>query len=737
VLKRDVRCELPIDRITKQSSFGHVVCKVLCCNTYLTRFLPILAVVLWPFIYFYRFVIPNHSFSLQTGNDFVPIYYKSKVYLLAWLAQGHFPLWSPSEGSGFPFYSNPFAQAFYPLNLPLVLFYRVLDGYSVSDHQIFTILGLSIFALGLYLWLSELVSSKRAVLLAVLLISVCFKLAEIIRFPNAIHTAAWMPWLMYGVTLAIWKERRPWAAVVLFISGIMILTAGYPYYAYYCLFLVPPYICLLLVPRTRMLVSSKEMPSIVAYRNALSWILAPLLGAALVCAPYLWHIKLLMDRVTDRAGGDYSFSTSHLFGFIDTIGSLLFPPAANYEGWYYFSMLGFFLIVLFVAGCFLEKKTRRQERNFVVLMLVWFLVISYISYGKQSYLFSFLWQYMPGFSSLRVWGRFSIVLLPIIALLIARSYEYLEFLLLDGHRSGERGPVLEKLLSVLVFTSLVVVVAQVFMIQFSVFTARWTISFRHFLGKEYWFVAATVLTTVTLGGVMFWSLRRGLSSPRLLALFFVILFASAVADLRPLGAIQRAKPADSNTSRRLQVDVGKNMYLSFSTPRRNQLGYVSLTPIFSVGLGGNWFFHDYVVFHQRVFSGIRSGPVINPKELIPFRELMGMDNAQRFFLSKSLDHKSIKSFVQDALSTQQKLQPKVIVKEYNGDRLRVVALLPKAAYFSFIDNWSPGWRAMVNGSEVEMKKLFGTFKSLHLPKGKSRVLFEYCPFSRDLPFLIN
>ena len=107
-------------------------------------------------------------------------------------------------------------------------------------------LGISIYGLGLYLWLSKLVSNRCAVVFSVLLVSVSFKLAELMRFPNAAHAAAWMPWLLYGATLAMHAEKRRAAAVILFVSGVMILTAGYPYYVDHCLFLVLPYVSFIL-----------------------------------------------------------------------------------------------------------------------------------------------------------------------------------------------------------------------------------------------------------------------------------------------------------------------------------------------------------------------------------------------------------------------------------------------------------------------------------------------------------
>jgi len=79
-------------------------------------------------LYLFRYVFPINGQYTAVGNDFILLYYKYKVYLLACLADFHFPLWSPAEGAGYPFYTNPFAQAFYPFNLWLVVWYKISGG---------------------------------------------------------------------------------------------------------------------------------------------------------------------------------------------------------------------------------------------------------------------------------------------------------------------------------------------------------------------------------------------------------------------------------------------------------------------------------------------------------------------------------------------------------------------------------------------------------------------------------
>jgi hypothetical protein len=243
------------------------------------------AAFLWPAIYLCRDIISIRGTYTAIGNDFGGLYYGYKAYLLAGLAQGHFPLWSPSEAAGYPFFSNPFAQAFYPLNLLLIPYYILAGGYSVMDHQIFTVLGLCIFSLGLYLWLRLILPNPRAALWGVLIMSVSFKMTEIVRFPNAVHSAAWYPWILYAVTKLFLsktnKETLLNAAIFIF-SVVCLCTAGYPYYIYYSVFLFPVYFCIFLWPFLgRQLFGNMKFQ---IKRGIISTIAASTI-AACICAP--------------------------------------------------------------------------------------------------------------------------------------------------------------------------------------------------------------------------------------------------------------------------------------------------------------------------------------------------------------------------------------------------------------------------------------------------------------------
>ena len=85
----------------------------------------IAVIACWPFVFLYAYTFD----IVSIGNDFDE-FYSWKPYLLTMLRHGVFPLWSPTESCGYPFFSLSIPlQAFYPLNLGYYLYYRLLRAF--------------------------------------------------------------------------------------------------------------------------------------------------------------------------------------------------------------------------------------------------------------------------------------------------------------------------------------------------------------------------------------------------------------------------------------------------------------------------------------------------------------------------------------------------------------------------------------------------------------------------------
>jgi len=676
---------------TKENNLIHTTHEPhkLPCKMY--KFLLSAGVFCWPVLYLFNHVFTINGKYTTIGNDFIGLYYKYKIYLLAHLANFNFPLWSPSEGAGYPFYANPFTQAFYPLNLLLVVWYKISGSYSPLDHQVFTILGLSIFALGLFMWLRLLNNNIRAVVFAVLVMSISFKMTEILRFPNAVHTAAWYPWILYTLTKIMLnrslKNTAMWG-ILLTVFMMCFFTGGYPYYIYYGLFLFGPYILIFFIRKLRLQFFGNRQ---IHWRRAFTMLTVAVGVALLLCGPYFLAIGRLMAETANRAGRDFSHSTLHLFTLTDTIGSLVYPPAAQAEGWYFFSITALLIIVLYM----LSGRTTLGVKLFFV---IWLGVITYISYGRNSYLFILLWKFMPGFSSLRTWPRLNIILVPIFAWMLSLAWVHFE-------SAGTR----KRLSTILIIamTYAAILGTQLYFYLNKIQDAYWPTYFRNVLSQDTKFIYfGAVGFVVVLLFVIF-----GRKYTRFLPAMVVVVVLAAAIEMWPVGSQQWAVPGKRN-HQRFHLDAARLNEASFSFRRTDFENTIALGPSFSVGVIDDWYLSRYIKFLKETEGQLEAR-----------RMLLGIEDGTKVFFSASIEHPTIESFLADALRYRSLGR----MLSYTGDELLWEIQIPVEGYLSFIDNWYRGWKVFVDDKETEMELLFGTFKSVHLATGRHCIRFSYQP----------
>ncbi len=693
--------------------------------------------VLFPILFLYPYVTTIAGHNVTLGNDFGPFYYVYKTYLLDFLSNGHFPLWSPSEGAGYPFFSNPLAQAAYPPNLLMALIYRINEGYTRLDHQIYTAAAICWFSLGLYAWLRSLNVEKRYALFAALTMALSYKMTELLRFPNAAHEAAWYPWILLALTklfsAANWKTTGKWATG-LFISLVCLFTAGYPYYVYYLPFMAAPYLIFMLVPRVRSILFRIEKPE---WRRFLIGFCTAALFAVLVCGPYLYQMAQTIAQTSGRSGDDFQHATMYPFDFQDTVESLVYPPAARPEGWFYFGTLGLTLMVLYLAHLHRNDNPgedvviqNRRSWPVKVALLGWLIFLSYLSYGEQSYLFLLFYKILPEFSALRGWGRLSITLLPGLALLMAFALGDFESRFTSPART------FRKLQS---DTWIPLCVLALSSLGFQIF------EFTRGITDEYWelyFIPRTGYLMQTVANVFG---RNVIPDPKtlsawfsysyiafsLLSIAFVLVLLMKrdcfttqhknwmLAGLGLFSALNLwcggAWLWNNGFSPREERKLGnfqRMMSPALSTPRKNEDSTLTLSPSFSVGSPPKWHYGRYQDFYNQ-FAGESSAR----------DELLGVTDGKRFFFSESISQTSIASFLLD--SHRYKIKP--VIHEYTGDSLLVEVTVPVSGYFTFIDNWDENWKARVDGKPVEIKRLFYTFKSVSLDAGRHEIAMAYCP----------
>ena len=580
----------------------------------------------------------------------------------------------------------------------------------------FAIIGVSIFALGLFYWLKLINANIRAVIFGVLVISVSFKMTEILRFPNAVHTAAWYPWILYGLTRIILSRSVRDAvisAALLCFFLICFCTAGYPYYVYYSVFLFVPYLFVFLIrPLRAQLVGAQP----VCWRRVVIALTIVGFITGIICIPYLSSIKNLMAQVADRSGRNYEYSVWHQFSFEDTVGSLVYPPAAQSEGWYFFSITALLIILLYLFTKSADKSPSgsyfSREITVKIFFVLWVGIISYISYGKNSYLFTFLWKYMPGFSSLRTWGRLNIILLPILAWLLSLAFNRFENIIFDSVQMENKGFCKKnQVILTLVLSYVIILCIQLYLILNKVYDIYWKEYLRLSSYNTLWFLYLGSSAFVVILLILIVAGKFVLKSVKVLTIIVFLLIISAVFEMWPIGTHTWTYTGKSLNGR-MRLDVDRINQASFDFSRIDGRDSISLTPVFNAGILPNWYFDRYVKFLEKNSDNLQARKI-----------LLGVIGKQRVFFSMSIDYKTIEDFLNDSL--QYKNHGHLL--SYTGDELQWQIQAPVSGYISFIDNWDKGWKAFVDGQEAKIELLFGTFKSVAVKEGYHQIKFIYKP----------
>ena len=561
-----------------------------------------------------------------------------------------------------------------------------------------------------------------------LTISISYKITEILRFTKAVHTAAWYPWILFAITKIFCADNMQLTlkyAALLIIFYICLITAGYPYYVVYSVFLISPYILFFII---RKLNSYFFYDKIEYLAKKICVLIVAFIIVLIITFPYFLKVNSLMKQTTDRAGNNFEYAANVKYGISDTIGSLIYPINTQPGGWYYFGIFNFLLVLSFFSF-------KNNKRLISIFFLGWLFFIVYITYGKDSYLFKFLWNYMPIFSSLREWPRLNIILLPILSLILALSFDefYNSFILKNCSLTELK----TKFQKILFFGAIIILIQLIWLIKIK-YHAEWKL---YYIDLRFGFLLnlpAEKWQEVMALPDFFVKFFLNLNINKIAVLFGMLYILSAVLSLIIFYAIYKYKikkiklaililliftsidnfligpwlwsAQRKNTSRHILQINEKNMR-SFNVPRIDKYYTLSHTDEFNAGIVGNWYFDRYVKFRNKYRS----------TEEEAYKKLMGVIDGKKIYFSKKIDYSTIKEFLDDSKNVNYKVN----VLYYDGDVLKLELFCEAPGYLSFIDNWDNSWKAYVNNVEKQIELLFGTFKSVYISEPKNIVVFEY------------
>ena len=691
------------------------------------RWSPITIVAIWPFIFHYRLVLPIGGRFQRIGNDFDALYYAYKPYLLAGLADGHIPLWMPQEAGGFPFVLNPFAQALYPGNLVALPLARYLGYWGPLEHQRFTVLAVSLLALALYLILRKLTLGPLAAALAVLIVSSSYKVSETLRFPNATHAIAWACVALLAIVhlrVAQSTRRRLFFSLLLTVATICMATAGYPYYLFYFFLLLPPFLLWI------------EFGSPDGYRSGrvrsrtFLALVTGAIGIALIAvAPYLTGMQRLLEQTSDRGGGNWDYSTQHRFGIWEYAGSIVVPPTSSPEGWFYFGTAG--VVVIGLAWLILWRERRLgQHARRIAMTCVWFAWIIFFGLGASNPVFRFVWETVPLVDTLRVWPRINIFLIFPLAILLGFSIQVI------ADHARDEAPHLSQAAAPMLLPA--IVAALVLLLQLGLALTRpMSADFVQNMPKYYdapterehilWtLLVVDLLALTSLSTRLFRA--SSVKRQRLLmasCVTFVAIWLVQIHGAQTTSWMWVLPDGFEENVDAERLPIGRTELMP--TIARDALAATRLPPTdnpvfhprhpWSTAVYANWHYRRYFQFLSDVSIDEATKS-----------QLLGVTSSTRFFLIRSQvgsdPHRPGESDLLPLLEHD--------VVFYDGSRLVVDVNTDTAGELVFADNWDENWSATVAGHRSQVNLAFGTFKSVHIPEGRSRVVFSYCPFSQPV-----
>ena len=685
--------------------------------------------IIIPFIYLF----PHTLRLIEMGNDFELLYFAYKKYIFEFIQIGHLPLWSPSEAGGYSLIFNPFAQYFYPLSWLLYFFSFIIGDLSKYTYLIYTILGVSIYNVGQYLWLKRLGLDIKYCFFATLITCFGLKINEILRFPNAIHTFAWFSWILYGMTLSIKVENNIKSSLILFVSTILILTAGYPYYIFYGFLLFGSYFIFISFYRVK-----KEIYKNDTIHNNLYLffynVLPPFL-ALLIVFPWLEGIKEVMDITRDRNIQDITFSYILDSNFIDQLGSWIFPPISLAEGWYYFGTLMTVLFIFYIINFLLSKNKQSLEKYFLTFFIIFFLFNYQFSAAENSYLFKIIWEKFDLLKNFRAFSRINILLIPLFAVLFCFVLKLIEE---KKHN-----------INFLITTSLAavfIILLQIYIIEISDiknhYWKTWqerrllygsikfsSIAFIFNLYNHYIYSISLIISLIIFN---FLKIRK---SKKLLPLLVVIL-VSGVLFL--LSNIQWAIPYKFYDS---------NNYNLLSKKPLDDINDAFLSPRVVTEVKGNTYFRNFRKFNINYFDNFgldkhtklidkyfkRNGNLkdgLDQETIKKINQFWGLNDNNKIFFTKKIGYLTIEKFINDVnfLKNNKDVFISMEIINYNGDEIDIDLKTNIDGFLTFVDNWSPGWKVYVNNKEKSIIKVLETYKSVKINTGYNKIKFKYEPW---------
>jgi len=351
-----------------------------------------------------KFITGNHVFG--SGDYLAPKMISESVKNLQQL-YGEYPYWMPSIFGGMPtIHSLQNISNYYMPNFILNIL-KVFSAPEIWTQLIHLIFG----SLGVYVLLRFLKLDFMAALFGsiLFLMTPYMNVCIVHGHGSQIMTAAYIPWICWGL-FKIWDKQNLQNLGILAILIGFQLQRGHIQIAYYTWLMIAIFVlyAIIIEAITPIFKNSIKRPKFSS--NFYIYLVGSLffgflMSVSIVWPSYLYSEHSIRSAVQGGSGIDYatmwSFTIKEMITFI--IPSFYGFGGATYWGTIEPSMtdfpnyLGIFTIIFIIYG--ILKRLKNNEYIYFLILSLFFLLLSF---GKNFFLFEFLFNYLPFFNKFRV-----------------------------------------------------------------------------------------------------------------------------------------------------------------------------------------------------------------------------------------------------------------------------------------------------------------------------------------------
>ncbi|HOK23116.1 MAG TPA: YfhO family protein [Candidatus Hydrothermia bacterium] len=87
--------------------------------------------------------------------------------------------------------------------------------------------------------------------------------------------------------------------------------------------------------------------------------------------------------------------------------------------------------------------------------------------------------------------------------------------------------------------------------------------------------------------------------------------------------------------------------------------------------------------------------------------------------------------------TQESLEQKIEILDYDANEIRVDVTLPQAGFLVFSENYHPGWKCYIDGKETEVFIANYAFRAVFCPEGSHEVVMKFNSSFHNLGFILS